>query len=460
MKRLRAYPVLVAGMVALGLSAISAPSAVASTPAHPARREHAAQPPYKCITPDCHRVGVAQSSATTAVSAGSTVPMQVERAVDALGRRSYPSVYGGIVIINNRTQIAVYLTQRTPDVEAAFGALAPEGMLVFRPTSNSLQRLDAIHQQLEGQWQSLIDQGIDVVEFGPDIHIGQEDIGVENLTSAQVQTLGEMFGAGDLNVYNVTPAEAQAGQLLNSRIYDTAPYNGGDAIADIFSSGCTSGFGIEINGNPRLVSAGHCYSVGESIFNLRCPSATSCSGSGNKMGDVTQNGLGAGMCDCNGNYLDSLVFTGCNGSGTCGGSDLIWTGAIGDAQRATVSGKGAWFDGDTVCESGSYGGEKCDFVVVDINFCTSMLHPDSYFCHLTEAEVTSANCPGAGTATCFPHHGDSGGPVFRRSSAGPEIIGTVTGRLLAPYFLFYFTGIDAILNKFNACLRTSSGCVS
>lgn len=115
--------------------------------------------------------------------------MAVEAAVDSLGKTTFPSVYGDIAVINNGAQIAVYLTTPTPIIEAAFQALAPAGALVFRTTPHSISELDSIHQRLTDQWQSLIGEGIDVIEFGPDILIGKEDIGVENVTPSQIETL-------------------------------------------------------------------------------------------------------------------------------------------------------------------------------------------------------------------------------------------------------------------------------
>jgi hypothetical protein len=389
------------------------------------------------------------SDAASATAVATVVPMAVEDEIDALGQSTFPSVYGDIAIVNDRTQIAVYLTTPTPAIEAAFEALAPAGMLVFHSTPRSLQTLHALHQTVEDQWTQLRDQGINVVEFGPNILIGKEDVGVENLTDADTEALDSLFGADALNVYNVTPEDVNSRQVDVSRNNDVAPYNGGDAIAHETSTAkylCTSGFGIRISGNPRLLTAGHCYNVGDDVINERCTSFTDCTGGMAAMGNVTQDGLGDNRCNCNGQLLDSAVFTGCNGNGTCGGSDLIFTGDLGNPQIATVAGVGAWHVGDQVCESGAYGGEKCGFEVRQIDYCDTI--GKYYFCHLTRTLNNNDNAV----------EGDSGAPVFLFSGSSLYAVGTHTGHDDSHHE--WFTGINRILDVWNACLITGSGCTT
>lgn len=378
--------------------------------------------------------GVGQASAATTPAQAdpvTPVPMGVEDAVDNVGQRSYPDSYGGMAVINDRTQIAVYLTDTAPDIETAFEQHAPAGLLVFRSTPHSLEELTALSDRIQSQWDDVTAKGVKVVEFGPNILIGKEDVGVENLTDAQAQKLRETFGAGALNIYNVSPADLASRQLDVTRTSDTAPYNGGDAIGVYGVGGCTSGFGIKINGHRRLLTAGHCFPTGDHVYNMKLGSS-GWYGSKRRMGTVTQRAFPGGQ-------LDSEVFTGCNGSGTCGGSDLIFTGAIGNPQIAVVSGKGSWHDGDQVCESGAYGGERCDFVVKRVNYCTTL---EGYrLCHVTRTYKSGQNAVS----------GDSGAPVFRFSN-GLRAVGTHTAHDGSHHE--WFTGINAILSRFGATLNT------
>jgi hypothetical protein len=370
-----------------------------------------------------------------------TVPMGLEMAVEKMGAGQFASNYGGIAVINNQSQIAVYLTSPTSAIEQALQALAPSGMLVFRSTPNTQATIEGIHQQIEGEWQTLVEDGIDVVDFGPDVTLGQEDVGVENLTSAEAQQLQAQFAPGALHIYNETAASVNARYLnATTRQNDVAPYNGGDDVSDAGKTGtCSTGFGVMISGSPRIVSAGHCWNSGTNVINWPT--------SGRSMGSVTNNGLGQFRGNQGDNNLDSMVISGCDGTGSCGGDGVIWTGAIGNPQRSNVSGVGTWAVGDQVCESGAVGGEQCDFTVADPDHCITISGYN--LCQITTVNVT-------GGQNAIP--GDSGGPWFRFSGSNLDIVGTDTGG--GPGISF-FTGVNRILSHWNACLITVGfGCVS
>jgi hypothetical protein len=374
--------------------------------------------------------------------------MAVEAAVDTLGEQQFPSIYGDIAIINNHTQIAVYLTTPTPAIDAAFQALAPAGTLVFRSTPRSLQALNQVHRTVEDQADALIDQGIRLSEIGPNILIGKEDIAVVNLTPDEKQTLDDQFGADAINVFNVTPDEATIVSESGRNDDGPAPYNGGDAITDL-SHLCTSGYGIQISGQNRLISAGHCWAgTGDTIYNQKW-NGSNWIGGGGRMGSVTHDGL-AWQPPPQGYYegTDSSVITGCDGGGSCGGSKAIWLGQLGSSYTQTVADIGTWHVGDTVCESGAYGGEVCGMTVQQINYD---IWADNYlhlYHHITRA-FTSGD---------LPVDGDSGGPVFS-PTGGIHAVGTQTA-INTVYGYDFFTGISAILTAWNACLRSAAGCVT
>jgi hypothetical protein len=356
----------------------------------------------------------------------------------------YPSIYGDIAIINNHTQIAVYLTTPTPEVTAAFQRLAPAGLLVFRSTPRSLQDLRQIHEAVEKSSDALIRDGIRLAEIGPNILIGKEDIGVVDLTSDEEKLLEVLFGADGINVYNVTPEDFAAVNSGATRLNDpdAPPYSGGAGVVST-AMGCTTGFGIKIGDGRRLLSAGHCFSVDDQVAN----GDTNGNGSFDSMGSVTKNGLvfhaPQGFYD----GLDSLVLTGCDGSGDCGGSVQIFRGPIGSPYKDNVNGVGSWHVGDIVCESGSYGGELCGFDVERIDYDIWADSGFRHYFHVTRVHTSGTNMI----------HGDSGGPVFRLSN-GLQAVGTMTAFNTAGDM--WFTGINAILSQWNACVRTPSGCVT
>jgi hypothetical protein len=366
-------------------------------------------------------------------SARAPVSMGLESAVGRLAAKSYGAEYGGMAVTGDQRQLTVYLTDPAPAVERALRRVAPAGTLVFRKTSHSMRQLNAIQSSLQGKWQSLVKSGIEVGEFGSNPLTGKEDIGVVNLTAGQAARLDRMYGAQALNIFDVTPKQADAARVAASRIADTPPFNGGDAIVSATQhfNGCTSGFGVVIGGVPRLLTAAHCYTVGTTVLNARSLGGTAISGSGAAIGTVIESALSSD--------LDSEVIS-------APGSDLIWTGPIGAPQRAAVSGVGTWAVGDQVCTSGAYGGEICGLTVQHVNYCMPLSEfPISFhlFCHLTQVQGPREIVGG-----------DSGGPVFRFSGSALEAVGTVSGFNASGNGVSWFTGIYAILGQWGASLRT------
>jgi hypothetical protein len=359
--------------------------------------------------------------------------MSLESAVGNLAAKSYGAEYGGMAVTGNQRQLTVYLTHPAPAVERAFSRMAPAGTLVFRKTSHSMRQLNAIQSGLQATWGSLVKSGIEIDEFGSNPLTGKEDIGVVNLTAGKAAKLDQMYGARVLNIFNVTPKEAGAARMTASRIADTPPFNGGDAIVSATQhfNACSSGFGVVIGGVSRLLTAGHCYTVGTTVLNARSLGGTTISGSGAAIGTVIASAYSSD--------LDSEVIS-------APGSDLIWTGPIGAPQRATVSGVGTWAVGDQVCTSGAYGGEICGLTVQHVNYCMILSEfPISLhlFCHLTQVQGSRETVPG-----------DSGGPVFRFSGSAVEAVGTISGSNASGNGVSWFTGIYAILGQWGASLNT------
>jgi trypsin len=371
--------------------------------------------------------GVSAAALAPAHPGQAEISVGAESAVSNLAARSFGAQYGGMAVVGNQRQIAVYLTDPTPAIERAFDRVAPAGTLVFRKTPRSMRQLNAIQSSLQGRWSALRKSGLEVEEFGSNPLTGKEDIGVVNLTASQATELDHMYGAQAVNVFDVTPQQADSRQVAASRIGDTAPFNGGDAIMPAAHNyNCSTGFGIVIGGASRLLTAGHCFTVGTSVYNGRWLGGTTFTGSNAPMGTVIASAYSS--------QLDAEVMSG-------SGSDLIWTGPIGDPQRATVSGVGTWAVGDQVCTSGANGGEICGLTVEQVNYCVFLsLH---YDCHLTRVHGSREIVPG-----------DSGGPVFRFSGNSVTAVGIVSGFDSTNDGNSYFTGIYAILSQWGASLQT------
>ena len=189
--------------------------------------------------------GAAVSGATGSAAAAGHAPSaapaapDIEARVEAAGAKM-PDVFGGLLAPGDGQQLVVYLTDVSPRNEQPFEQAAGQVPVTFRATSHSLAAVTSTHDDLQGRWTSLVSQGVDVVEFGPNIELGREDIGVRNLTPQAQTQLENRYGADMVHVYNVTDQEFASAQLDTTRINDYAPYNGGDAISD-GTYGCTSG---------------------------------------------------------------------------------------------------------------------------------------------------------------------------------------------------------------------------
>jgi hypothetical protein len=360
--------------------------------------------------------------------------------LDAFGFAHYRSIYGGLVVSDNGAHMTVHLTRLESSAEATFRSRAPAGTLSFAATPHSQGYLFRIQSKVLGDTSSLASEGIRIIEFWPSVQTGMEMIGVENLTPHATALLGARLGRGNIRVFNV--ARDQLPVLTASRTDDSSPFNGGDSITD-HSGGCTSGFGITISGTSYLLTAGHCFPVGDHIYNAIC-NASSCTSGGNaSMGTIKERSWAN-------NAGDSEVIN-------TRGSDLIWTGAIGSPERADVAGWTTNPVGDQVCQSGSYSGETCDLVINNNNECVQF---EVYVCHLIHAYSPSH--------AIANQLGDSGGPVFRFLSDGLNATGTDTGSTTADtvackYNVFsgekcfwdiYYTAIDWTLPHWGASINT------
>lgn len=361
--------------------------------------------------------------------------------LDALGSGAYAGIYGGVEAVDNATRLVVHLTTPSPAAQQTFRALGPTGSISFVATSHSLAALQAIHARVTRAAADLAADGIHLVEWGPHIQTGYENIQVLNLTDADRSELEERFGAGNITVTSISEDELPG---TDGRGNDTSPYNGGDAITN-YTEGCSSAFGVTMSGTTYLMTAAHCFVPGDNIYNDWWPNP---SGSGNLMGtersrDISYAGTDTALLNMR-------------------GSDLLWTGDIGDAQRAVVSGVASNPIGYQVCNDGAYTGYVCGLEIKDNGLCISIgpyagLSGTRYECNIVKARKLNQ---------LAEQSGNSGGPVVRFNGAlmlgagvvsghfGNAVTCTHTSHNSNCYDGLYYTGMQAALNTWNATLNT------
>jgi hypothetical protein len=371
---------------------------------------------------------------------GSKTPVQnTPTRIDEIGQKTYPDIYGGLAETQQGTNI-VYLTRPDPGAEHQLAAEAPAGTIAFVYTPHSLKFLDSIHQKVINQFSALKAAGIQLIEWAPEIAAGREMIGVEDLTPAKTRILGNRFGASNLELRNM-PANAFT-LTQSDRAYDIAPWNSGDFITNNVS-GCSSGFGVLINGYAGNITADHCFSYKDSIYNYDydCPC-----GSNTYMGYISQN-------DNAQNGVDAEVLFTTNG----GSSQLMYLGTPSTGNAVSVSGWTTNPVGGYVCNSGAYSGTVCGMQIINNNTCLYLADLGRQVCHLIHAYS-----PGGAIAN---ETGDSGGPIFRDSSpyyaAGIDVASTTADTTPCQYNTqescftdIFYDAMDSVLSAFNATIIT------
>lgn len=184
--------------------------------------------------------------------------------------------------------------------------------------------------------------------------------------------------------------------FTGSRLSDTSPFYGGAAIHHTFSDnsgrGCTTGFPVQNGSTVAMLTADHCGDSGWTWV------------AGFKVGQ------GANM--------------GTMSSGNSGGSDfkkisgkeyggLVWIGEVTDTTRQSVKGKFSAVVGDSVCEDGAVGGQRCGNKVTNADgvICGNGV------CYNNEVDIVSGSHAGN------VHEGDSGGPILKGATGGASVGG-------------------------------------
>ncbi|MDG4825614.1 RICIN domain-containing protein [Asanoa sp. WMMD1127] len=203
-----------------------------------------------------------------------------------------------------------------------------------------------------------------------------------------------------------------------ARNNDSAPWSGGAQIINTsIGAGCTGGYGVNTPSGPAILSAGHCGQPGNRITD----------GGGEFIGNI-------GGDD---NTYDVLVIP------TSTVSNRMYVGGGASNQQLTVTGGGAPFVGERLCQSGNtsanaVGGQICNLQV-------RFEGTDSQ--RLWEATQTD------GQIAARP--GDSGGPVYLDRGDGTVTARGTTTRVAGSGF--GFAGFEKAQQRFGVSIPGGSG---
>jgi streptogrisin D len=203
-----------------------------------------------------------------------------------------------------------------------------------------------------------------------------------------------------------------------SRGNDSSPWSGGASIVNTsIGAGCTSGFGVNTPGGRAVLTAGHCGDSGHRITD----------GAGEFIGNV-------GADD---NNFDVLIIP------TNAVSNRIYVGGANSTQQRTVTGGGAPFIGERLCQSGNTSANAVGSPVCNLQ--VQFEGTDSQ--RLWEARQLD------GQIAARP--GDSGGPVYLDHGNG-----TVTARGTSTRVAgsgFGFAGFEKAQQNFGVSIPGGGG---
>lgn len=346
----------------------------------------------------------------------------VATAVQARAESRFASIFGATMVTGNGSHLIVFLTSLSPAAEAQLASLGTPGAISFARTSHNKAQLLAVHTTVTKDAAALAARGIDIVSWFPGINgDGLEHIGVVDLTTAKARVLDQMFGASRIVLQGIS--ESQAPRSTANRVYDYAPWNGGDNITS-HRLGCTSGAGVTYQGAQYMITAAHCYLPGWAVYN----EFAGVSRPNNFMGTETSRDVRNGGDDT------ALVRMPVEGH--------IWTGVVGHPAPKAVAGDATNPDGDTVDNEGAYSGEVAVRVVNNYYGCITLGGYTGLSGTRRECNIVEATSSGIAN-----QEGDSGGPVIRYIGGRLMVTGIVSAaggpRIACQYNTQYETSPDS-----------------
>jgi hypothetical protein len=266
---------------------------------------------------------------------------------------------------------------------------------VAKTVTHSFSELGDLTQRIAGDAPLLAAQGIQLVEWGPDITSNRVSISLANPSAAAAARLLQRYNDAWVDVSG-DPA-TRPSRL--DRFSDTPPFWGGDRIFRPKSPSvlCTSGpavHAVTSAATVYILTAGHCapstgttwYTNNTSKYTLGSVSSV----------QFSNNGLDVEMIKAN------------------AGPDIWRNGS----NFYHVVGETAPAVGSSVCTDGSSSGEVCGVAVQKLNYCVTFSDGKTT-CHLDRGYRAALNvCQG----------GDSGGPVYGSiSGSNAYVAGTIVG---------------------------------
>lgn len=296
----------------------------------------------------------------------------------------------------------VYMTQTDGNSEStAIGSNSP-ALFTFRPAQRTWSRLGQLRDRITHDLATLRGQGVDPTAWGPDVDLNTVTASVGTNASAAQQVFDASYGLGAVYVVVGDGAIRPAASRLN----DSAPWNGGDYIADDGQTDCSAGPPVtDSAGSLYMLTAGHCFRVGNRVLQ----GSHSVSGDHpTVVGNVTSQEEGSGydyaLVPASTSTLDFRTST---------------PNVDGSAHQYGSAGSVV---GQPACASGAFSGERCG-TVTQVNQTITLSNGDL---DIHMQIVRNPGVPLAGP-------GDSGGPVYGVHISGLQVQGMIIAVSGTPY---------------------------
>lgn len=338
---------------------------------------------------------------------------------------------GGVTIYATRSGVS----EMAGALERLVGPPGPGGY-ELRPVERSYAALEALTQRLVQAMPSLKSRGVEPVRFGPEPASNTVEVEIPDYTAARARLITDQFG-DDVTV--VAGEHAEPLYVKENRYYDDPNFlNGAHIMPSGESWPCTHSFAVRGNGSGYVygLTAGHC--AGEYIVTHKTERHV--------MGRVSTNYYKNTNRDWD---LESYRCSRCSIAGR------VWYEGpdIGTNTGSTqhVAAICSWCDkvNELVTIDGADSGQVPHNTVTHVDDCFQLRREDDagvyhWTCHLNQVKSFDQD-----VACDF---GDSGGPVYQRSSNGEVFAAGVLvgGNNWGDICVYHDMG--RVLNRTNATL--------
>ncbi len=325
--------------------------------------------------------------------------------------------FTGVALPEDCGPVQVYATaDALPSLEQhALRTASDPSNLRYHPVAHDWNHLMQTHTALMKQGQQLLDSGIDIYQYWPDMTTGYETL---QLGHASASDMARVRATVDPEVKIVVmdgPSRAVVATV--DRDHDVLPFSAGDWVSSVDSatqgvSGCSTGAEVHSGTAHFAMFAGHCSTSGtgsstraanQTLWNNSYSDGNGVlQGTNAPVGIVTAQSWDSG-------YDIALINVSPAAGGTVNGTGpTIWAGSSTSPSKYQQAGVRRPLVGDYICTDGAYEGQQCNAKVASAPYlaCVPLTLDPLVASHQECGELSATS------TQIIVGEGDSGGPVW------------------------------------------------